>query len=120
VFSAPGGNFLQVINNNEQLTSERRAKDLQLHERIPSGDHRSLQHEVKVHEQESAKLNSFQGRDRFNIFMNKFRRVGCIKYNGGLKIHNSVLSIVLQDQNNQGFGLLELAIVGATSRPERV
>ena len=54
-----------------------------------------MQHEIKVHEQESAKLNSFQGRDRVNIFMNKFRRLGSIKYNGGLKIHNSLLSIVL-------------------------
>jgi len=91
----PSANFIQLINNNEQLTSERRAKDLQLHEPISSGDHRSLQHEIKVHEQESAKLNSFQGRDRVNIFMNKFRRLGSIKYNGGLKIHNSLLSIVL-------------------------
>jgi CRP/FNR family transcriptional regulator, cyclic AMP receptor protein len=29
--------------------------------------------------------------------MNKFRRLGLIEYNGGLKINSSLLSIVLHD-----------------------
>jgi CRP/FNR family transcriptional regulator, cyclic AMP receptor protein len=36
-------------------------------------------------------------RSRVNFFMNKFRKLGFIEYNGGLKIHNSLLSIVLHD-----------------------
>ena len=36
-------------------------------------------------------------RSRVNFFMNKFRKLGFIEYNGGLKINSSLLSVVLQD-----------------------
>lgn len=36
-------------------------------------------------------------RSRVNFFMNKFRKLGFIEYNGGLKVHNSLLSAVLRD-----------------------
>jgi CRP/FNR family cyclic AMP-dependent transcriptional regulator len=36
-------------------------------------------------------------RSRVNFFMNKFRKLGFIDYNGGLKINNSLLSVVLRD-----------------------
>jgi CRP/FNR family cyclic AMP-dependent transcriptional regulator len=36
-------------------------------------------------------------RSRVNIFMNKFRKLGFIEYNGGLKINSSLLSVVLHD-----------------------
>jgi CRP/FNR family cyclic AMP-dependent transcriptional regulator len=36
-------------------------------------------------------------RSRVNFFMNKFRKLGFIEYNGKLKVHNSLLSIVLHD-----------------------
>jgi CRP/FNR family transcriptional regulator, cyclic AMP receptor protein len=36
-------------------------------------------------------------RSRVNFFMNKFRKLGFIDYNGGLKIDNSLLSVVLHD-----------------------
>jgi CRP/FNR family cyclic AMP-dependent transcriptional regulator len=36
-------------------------------------------------------------RSRVNFFMNKFRKLGFIKYNGGLQINTSLLSIVLHD-----------------------
>jgi len=36
-------------------------------------------------------------RSRVNFFMNKFRKLGFIKYNGGLHINTSLLSIVLHD-----------------------
>jgi CRP/FNR family transcriptional regulator, cyclic AMP receptor protein len=36
-------------------------------------------------------------RSRVNFFMNKFRKLGFIDYNGGLKIHSSLLSVVLHD-----------------------
>jgi len=36
-------------------------------------------------------------RPRVNFFMNKFRRLGFIKYNGGLQINTSLLSVVLHE-----------------------
>jgi CRP/FNR family cyclic AMP-dependent transcriptional regulator len=36
-------------------------------------------------------------RARVNFFMNKFRKLGFIEYNGGLKVHSSLLSVVLHD-----------------------
>jgi CRP/FNR family cyclic AMP-dependent transcriptional regulator len=36
-------------------------------------------------------------RSRVNFFMNKFRRMGFIEYNGGLKVNSSLLSLVLHD-----------------------
>jgi CRP-like cAMP-binding protein len=36
-------------------------------------------------------------RSRVNFFMNKFRRLGFIKYNGGLQINTSLLSVVLYE-----------------------
>jgi CRP-like cAMP-binding protein len=36
-------------------------------------------------------------RSRVSFFMNRFRKLGFIDYNGGLKIHSSLLNIVLHD-----------------------
>jgi len=36
-------------------------------------------------------------RSRVNFFMNKFRKLGFIHYNGGIKVHDSLLSVVLLD-----------------------
>jgi CRP/FNR family transcriptional regulator, cyclic AMP receptor protein len=40
-------------------------------------------------------------RSRVSFFMNKFRKLGCIDYNGkgngGLRVHRSLLNIVLND-----------------------
>jgi len=36
-------------------------------------------------------------RPRVNFFMNKFRKLGFIKYNGGLHVNDSLLSVVLHD-----------------------
>jgi len=36
-------------------------------------------------------------RSRVSFFMNKFRKLGFIKYNGGLEVHSSLLSVVLHD-----------------------
>jgi CRP-like cAMP-binding protein len=37
-------------------------------------------------------------RSRVSFFMNKFRKLGFINYNGNLEIHSSLLSVVLHDQ----------------------
>jgi CRP-like cAMP-binding protein len=36
-------------------------------------------------------------RSRVNFFMNKFRHLGFIKYNGGIQVNTSLLSVVLHD-----------------------
>jgi CRP/FNR family transcriptional regulator, cyclic AMP receptor protein len=36
-------------------------------------------------------------RSRVNFFMNKFRKLGFIDYNGGLRVHSSLLSVVLHE-----------------------
>jgi CRP/FNR family cyclic AMP-dependent transcriptional regulator len=36
-------------------------------------------------------------RSRVSFFMNRFRKLGFIDYNGGLKIHSSLLNVVLHD-----------------------
>ncbi len=36
-------------------------------------------------------------RSRVNVFMNKFRKLGFIEYNGGLEVHSSLLNVVLHD-----------------------
>ena len=36
-------------------------------------------------------------RSRVSYFMNKFRKLGFIKYNGGLEVHDSLLRVILHD-----------------------
>jgi CRP/FNR family transcriptional regulator, cyclic AMP receptor protein len=36
-------------------------------------------------------------RSRVSFFLNKFRKLGFIDYNGGLRVHSSLLNIVLYD-----------------------
>ena len=38
-------------------------------------------------------------RSRVSFFMNKFRRMGFIEYNGHLEVHSSLLSVVLHDDS---------------------
>jgi CRP-like cAMP-binding protein len=45
-------------------------------------------------------------RSRVNFFMNKFRKLGLIEYNGRIHVHSSLLRIVLHDQPLGGYGEL--------------
>src|SRR6202162_2064009 len=38
-------------------------------------------------------------RSRVSFFMNRFRKLGFIHYNGGLQVHSSLLNVVLHDQS---------------------
>jgi CRP-like cAMP-binding protein len=49
-------------------------------------------------------------RARVSFFMNKFRRLGFIEYNGKLEVHNSLLNVVLHDKP-------EIATNGSRARP---
>ena len=37
-------------------------------------------------------------RSRVSSFMNKFRKLGFIDYNGGIEVHSSLLNVVLHDE----------------------
>jgi hypothetical protein len=39
-------------------------------------------------------------RSRVSTFMNKFRKLGFIQYDGDLEVHNSLLNVVLYDNPN--------------------
>jgi CRP/FNR family transcriptional regulator, cyclic AMP receptor protein len=41
-------------------------------------------------------------RSRVCFFMNKFRKLGFIDYNGGIQVHSSLLNVVLHDEPHIG------------------
>ncbi|MEO6119767.1 MAG: chemotaxis protein CheB [Terriglobales bacterium] len=41
-------------------------------------------------------------RSRVSFFMNKFRKLGLIHYNGGLEVHSSLLNVILHDTPGKG------------------
>src|SRR5213595_2315388 len=43
-------------------------------------------------------------RSRVSFFMNRFRKLGFIHYNGGLQVHSSLLNVVLLDQEPRNAG----------------
>jgi hypothetical protein len=36
-------------------------------------------------------------RSRVNLFMNRFKKLGFIEYNGGLKVNPSLMTIIVHD-----------------------
>jgi CRP-like cAMP-binding protein len=81
----------QLFNSSEK----RLARTLLLLARYgePEASHRTL---PKLSQETLAEMVGTT-RSRVNFFMNKFRRLGFIEYNGALKINNSLLSVVLRD-----------------------
>jgi CRP-like cAMP-binding protein len=41
-------------------------------------------------------------RSRVSFFMNRFRKLGFIKYNGELEIHSSLVNVILHDSTDHG------------------
>jgi hypothetical protein len=39
-----------------------------------------------------------RARSRVSFFMNKFRKLGFIEYNGKIEVHNSLLNVILYDK----------------------
>jgi CRP/FNR family cyclic AMP-dependent transcriptional regulator len=81
----------QLFNSTEK----RLARTLLLLARYgePEVSHRAL---PKVSQELLAEMVGTT-RSRVNFFMNKFRKLGFIDYNGALKINNSLLSVLLRD-----------------------
>jgi CRP/FNR family transcriptional regulator, cyclic AMP receptor protein len=46
-------------------------------------------------------------RSRVSFFMNRFRKLGFIDYNGRIQVHRSLLNVVLLDQPETAFGRVE-------------
>ena len=42
-------------------------------------------------------------RSRANFFLNRFRKLGFIEYNGGIQVHNTLLNIFLQERRRRSF-----------------
>jgi len=84
-----------LIDQLFNSTEKRLARTLLLLARYgePEATHRAL---PKVSQELLAEMVGTT-RSRINFFMNKFRKLGLIEYNGALKIHNSLLSVVLRD-----------------------
>ena len=43
-------------------------------------------------------------RSRVNFFMNRFRKLGFIQYNGEIEVHSSLLNVLLHDSPHEGEG----------------
>jgi CRP/FNR family transcriptional regulator, cyclic AMP receptor protein len=61
------------------------------------GDQTGVERKIPKISQETLAEMIGTTRSRVNFFMNKFRDLGFIEYNGGLKINTSLLSVVLHD-----------------------
>lgn len=81
----------QLFNSSEK----RLARTLLLLARYGKED--TTQHVLPRLSQETLAEMVGTTRSRVNFFMNKFRKLGFIDYNGGLTINSSLLSIVLHD-----------------------
>jgi CRP/FNR family cyclic AMP-dependent transcriptional regulator len=81
----------QLFNSSEK----RLARTLLLLGRY--GEHNADHHVIPRLSQEVLAEMVGTTRSRVNFFMNKFRRLGFIEYNGTLKIHASLLTVVLHD-----------------------
>jgi CRP-like cAMP-binding protein len=84
-----------LIDQLFNSTEKRLARTLLLLARFgePEASHRAL---PKLSQKVLAEMVGTT-RSRVNFFMNKFRKLGLIDYNGDLKINNSLLSVVLRD-----------------------
>jgi CRP/FNR family transcriptional regulator, cyclic AMP receptor protein len=63
----------------------------------PYGGQRQPQEVLPIVSQEMLAEMIGTTRSRVNFFMNKFRKLGFIQYNGGIHVNNSLLSFVLHD-----------------------
>ncbi len=81
----------QLFNSTEKrlaralLLLARYGKDDQAHRVLPKVSQETLAETIGT------------TRSRVNLFMNKFKKMGFIKYNGGLQINSSLLSVVLHE-----------------------
>jgi CRP/FNR family cyclic AMP-dependent transcriptional regulator len=83
----------QLFNSSEK----RLARALLLLARYGEGEKERQQHVMPNLSQELLAEMVGTTRSRVNFFMNKFRKLGFIEYNGELRINTSLLTVVLHD-----------------------
>lgn len=81
----------QLFNSSEK----RLARTLLLLARYGNGD-KPLGKLPKISQETLAEMVGTT-RSRVNFFMNKFKKLGFVEYNGGLKVHPSLLTVVVHD-----------------------
>lgn len=81
----------QLFNSSEK----RLARTLLLLARYGNGD-KPLGKLPKVSQETLAEMVGTT-RSRVNFFMNKFKKLGFVEYNGGIKVHPSLLTVVVHD-----------------------
>jgi CRP-like cAMP-binding protein len=84
-----------LIDQLFNSTEKRLARSLLLLARYGKQEH--PQRELPKVSQEMLAEMVGTTRQRVNLFMNKFRKLGFVRYNGGLQVHNSLLTVVLHD-----------------------
>jgi CRP/FNR family cyclic AMP-dependent transcriptional regulator len=87
------GDLVDHLSNSSE---KRLARNLILLARFAKNGKLDAAHLPKVSQETLAEMVGTT-RARINFFMNKFRRMGFIDYNGGLTINRSLLNVVLQD-----------------------
>ena len=87
------GDLVDHLSNSSE---KRLARNLILLARFAKNGKPDAAHLPKVSQETLAEMVGTT-RARINFFMNKFRRLGFIDYNGGLTINRSLLNVVLQD-----------------------
>ena len=87
------GDLVDHLSNSSE---KRLARNLILLARFAKNGKPDTAHIPKVSQETLAEMVGTT-RARINFFMNKFRKLGFIDYNGGLTINRSLLNVVLQD-----------------------
>jgi CRP-like cAMP-binding protein len=65
--------------------------------RLPVNGQDDVQRIPKVSQEALAEMIGTT-RSRVSFFMNRFRKLGFIRYNGGIHVHRSLLNVILHDQ----------------------
>jgi CRP-like cAMP-binding protein len=87
------GDLVDHLSNSSE---KRLARNLLLLARFAKNGKPDTAHVPKVSQETLAEMVGTT-RARINFFMNKFRKLGFIDYNGGLTINRSLLNVVLED-----------------------
>jgi CRP/FNR family cyclic AMP-dependent transcriptional regulator len=87
------GDLVDHLSNSSE---KRLARNLLLLARFAKTGKPDTAHLPKMSQETLAEMVGTT-RARINFFMNKFRKLGFIEYNGGLTINRSLLNVVLQD-----------------------
>jgi CRP-like cAMP-binding protein len=84
-----------LLNRLFDSTEQRLARTLLL--LAHAGKDREAENVVQKISQETLAKMIGTTRARVSFFMNRFRQLGLIEYKGGLRVHSSLLNIVLHD-----------------------